>query len=271
MPPKKRAPSGSQSSDEGLVDSTHGHGGTTMVTGIKEYPLTFQRPPYVPTQRDLKLMGNPGTARANVAPSRESPNGTTKDNFAESHTHQTVLQQHCEFFDNDRDGIIWPLDTFRGFHAIGFNVILSIFAMFIIHMGFAYTTSPSIFPDPFFRIYLNKIHKTKHGSDTGTYDNEGRYIPQKFEDFFNKYANGKDGMDKRDLWNGISAQRVVFDPFGSTAEILEWTATYLMIWPADGIIRKEEARKVYDGSIFYEYAAMKRSGIQSKQDRRKFA
>ncbi len=31
-------------------------------------------------------------------------------------------------------------------------------------------------------------------------------------------------------------------------------ATYLFLWPADGILRKEDVRKVYDGSIFYEAA-----------------
>jgi hypothetical protein len=28
----------------------------------------------------------------------------------------------------------------------------------------------------------------------------------------------------------------------------------LLLWPEDGIIKKEDVRKVYDGSIFYEIA-----------------
>ena len=31
-------------------------------------------------------------------------------------------------------------------------------------------------------------------------------------------------------------------------------ATYLLIWPADGIMRKEDIRRIYDGSIFFQKA-----------------
>lgn len=31
--------------------------------------------------------------------------------------------------------------------------------------------------------------------------------------------------------------------------------TYLMLWPEDGKMRKEDVRRVYDGSIFYDIAA----------------
>lgn len=31
-------------------------------------------------------------------------------------------------------------------------------------------------------------------------------------------------------------------------------ATYLLLWPEDGIMRKEDIRRIYDGSIFYKKA-----------------
>ena len=141
----------------------------------------------------------PGTARANLAPSCEYPYGTTTNSWSTQHAHQTVLQQHCAFFDPDNDGIIWPLDTFNGFHALGYNTLLCLLAVFIIHANFSCPTSPSWIPDPWFRLYLKNIHRDKHGSDTGTYDNEGRYVPQKFEDIFTKYAQGRNYLTIWDL------------------------------------------------------------------------
>ncbi|KAI1343562.1 hypothetical protein F5Y15DRAFT_412347 [Xylariaceae sp. FL0016] len=39
----------------------------------------------------------------------------------------------------------------------------------------------------------------------------------------------------------------------------EWMATYLMLWPDDGRMKKEDIRRIYDGSIFY-VIAKRRSG-----------
>jgi len=40
-----------------------------------------------------------------------------------------------------------------------------------------------------------------------------------------------------------------FDPFGWTAGFLEWQATYLLLWPADGKMRKDDIKGVYDVSF----------------------
>ncbi|KAI1463598.1 uncharacterized protein F4812DRAFT_468504 [Daldinia caldariorum] len=32
-------------------------------------------------------------------------------------------------------------------------------------------------PDPFFRVFLADVHRAKHGSDTGAFDAEGRFVP----------------------------------------------------------------------------------------------
>lgn len=71
------------------------------------------------------------------------------------------------------------------------------------------------------------MHKAKHGSDTGTYDTEGRFIPQKFEDFFAKYGGGKDGLTAYDIWNAIKGNRLMMDPFGWSAVILECKSSTL--------------------------------------------
>jgi peroxygenase len=124
------------------------------------------------------------------------------------------LQQHCDFFDTDRDGIIWPTDTFHGFHRLGFGIILSFVALLIIHANFSYPTLPSWIPDPFFRLYVTNIHKDKHGSDSNTYDHEGRFVPQKFEDIFTKYAEGRDYLTVWDVSNMMKGQRCIADPIG---------------------------------------------------------
>jgi hypothetical protein len=124
------------------------------------------------------------------------------------------LQQHCDFFDRDKDGIIWPQDTFVGFHSLGFGLILSLIAVLIIHANFSYATLPTWIPDPFFRLYVSNIHKAKHGSDSGTYDTEGRFVPQKFEDIFSKYAENKDSITLGDVSKLLKGQRLLADPIG---------------------------------------------------------
>ncbi|KAK8127800.1 hypothetical protein PG984_008908 [Apiospora sp. TS-2023a] len=220
-----------------------------IVSSIPEVPVTVERKPFSQPEDDERLP-QAGVPRANIAASYEKPSGTTANGWAEGHKDQTVLQQHVEFFDTDKDGIIWPLDTFRGFRAVGFGLFLSVLSVFIIHGNFSYPTAGSWFPDPFFRIYIERIHKDKHGSDTQTYDNEGRFVPQRFEDIFAKYAEGRDYLTVWDIANVLKGQRVLLDPIGWFAAFFEWFATYVMLWPEDGKITKEDMRRLYDGSIF---------------------
>lgn len=60
-----------------------------FVTAIPEQAITEARLPYLPAQ-DSKLTYT-GTARATIAPSSEKPNGTTEQDYARKHQHQTVL------------------------------------------------------------------------------------------------------------------------------------------------------------------------------------
>ncbi|KAH7925222.1 hypothetical protein BV22DRAFT_1034217 [Leucogyrophana mollusca] len=117
----------------------------------------------------------------------------------------------------------------------------------------------SYLPDPFFRIYVPTIHKDKHGSDSGVYDIQGRFMPSRFEDMWAKFTsdepNGtsspRDTMTLGELFRFIRGNRLAMDPFGWTASILEWGTTWLLV-QKDGCIQKEDVRKMYDGSLFYE-------------------
>lgn len=103
-----------------------------------------------------------------------------------------------------------------------------------------------------------------------TFDNEGRFRPQNFEEFFSKYDQGqKGGLDVFDLLRAQKGQRMAFDFFGWIAFSLEWIATYLLLWPDDGVMKKDDVRRVFDGSIFQkkadEYAEKrKREGKNAK-------
>lgn len=59
-----------------VAQQTHLNGKDHIVTGIKEVPVTQQRPPAVDLDNFVK---NPGVSRVNVAPSKEKPEGMPDD------------------------------------------------------------------------------------------------------------------------------------------------------------------------------------------------
>lgn len=109
-----------------------------------------------------------------------------------------------------------------GCRAWGWSIPLALLTTFLINFNLSYPTVPGLLPDPFFRIYTARLYKDKHGSDSMTYDNEGRFKPQSFEDIFAKYdKDNKGGLDFSDLLDFWKGQRMVFDFFGWSASFLE--------------------------------------------------
>jgi hypothetical protein len=107
----------------------------------------------------------------------------------------------------------------------------------------------------------------KHGSDSGTYDKEGRFVPQMFEDMFAKWDVDNTGsLSAGEMWEMIKGNRLAADPFGvryllptscaSThsrrqwgAAIFEFGTTWLLL-QYDGRVSKEDLRQTYDVSAF---------------------
>ncbi|KAJ3341519.1 hypothetical protein HDU93_004678 [Gonapodya sp. JEL0774] len=126
--------------------------------------------------------------------------------------------------------------------------------MIIINLNFSYPSSDSWIPDPYFGVKIKNIHRAKHGSDSECYDTLGRFVPEKFEEIFDRY-DSKGGLDLFELVKMGRDMRNVVDPFGRYltrvfAAFFEWGTLYLLC-AKNGVVPKDGVRRQYDGSLFY--------------------
>ncbi|KAL5114809.1 hypothetical protein ACEQ8H_007302 [Pleosporales sp. CAS-2024a] len=167
---------------------------------------------------------------------------------------RSALQQHCAFWDTNGDGLVYPWDIFIGFRRLGFNIALCLWAAITMAACSSYATQTSWLPHPLFAINIDNIHRSRHGSTTGTYDLEAEIDMRRFDAIFNKYADGKDYLTWKTLYGVWAGQCCANDWFGWFAGGLEWIALYILLWPQDGKLRKEDILGVYDGTIFSKIA-----------------
>lgn len=166
------------------------------------------------------------------APRIRSPSVSVKPRYPQSNPNSKhiALRRHCDFWDTDADGIIYPWDIFNGFHRLGFHVLLCLWAAVTMPMCSSYSTQTSWLPHPLFAINLNNINRNRHGSTTGAYDMDAELDMRRFDAIFNKYAEGKDYLTQRTMYNVWQGQCCANDFFGWFAGGLECMFIYRCDW-----------------------------------------
>lgn len=178
--------------------------------------------------------------------------GTDND---EPYTEPTTLRSHVAFWDTDRDGIIWPMDVYRGFRRLGFGYFISTMS-FLIPLFFSYPTqlARSFAPDPLFRIHVASIHMAKHGSDTGICDIDGAFCEARFEEMFARYdRDDAAGLTLSQLAEMTRRNRCAADSAGCSFAFMEWYTTWLLL-AKNGRVAKDDLRACYEGTIFHRKA-----------------
>jgi peroxygenase len=191
---------------------------------------------------------------------QKSPSSIQSEVKSSSSKPLTALQQHVLFWDRDNDGIIYPQDVYTGFREIGFSLPFALTALLVpIFFSYPIRLGHSYLPDPLFRIYVDSIHKAKHGSDTGAYDLKGNFRPQFFDAMFTEFdPTGTGGLGAGDLWRMICNNRVAADLAGWSFAAMEWSTTWLLL-QRDGRVWKDDLRQCYDGTIFWQ---LRQDGIE---------
>ena len=162
----------------------------------------------------------------------------------------TALQKHVSFFDFDGDGYITVTEDYRGLRALGIDPVSASFFAFAINAALGTPTMGY----PSLTISLWDIDDGIHGSDTGIYDSQGRFVPQQFEALFDDWdQDGSDGLDLGELAARTIDDADLGDFFGLTGSVAEFGLLFAVA-AEDGELSRDTMRGFYDGTLFYDLA-----------------
>ncbi|ANM58061.1 Caleosin-related family protein [Arabidopsis thaliana] len=181
----------------------------------------------------------------------------------------TALEKHVSFFDRNKDGTVYPWETYQGFRALGTGRLLAAFVAIFINMGLSKKTRPGKGFSPLFPIDVKNSHLCMHGSDTDVYDDDGRFVESKFEEIFNKHARThKDALTAEEIQKMLKTNRDPFDITGWLSDYGEWKILHTLAQDKNGLLSEKSVRAIYDGSLFHQLEK-KRSSSSSRGKKQK--
>ena len=165
---------------------------------------------------------------------------------------RTTLQKHVDFFDSDHDGKITFLETYRGLRRLGLGAARSVVFGGVINAALGSSTSGT----PSLTVDANHINAGRHASDTGVYDEKGRFVQRSFDRLFARYDEDRDGaLDREELARLFEGNRTdLLGHLGSMAEF--GLLLYLAGEDRKGrkVLTRQRLKRFYDGSLFDQLA-----------------
>ncbi|WOK91933.1 hypothetical protein Cni_G00624 [Canna indica] len=188
---------------------------------------------------------------------------------------QTPLQKHAAFFDANKDGKVYPSETYSRLRAIGLDHVLSLGAGGVINGFMGPRTSPD-------RKFCGMDCALQFGQRQGWISSKGdsskaeeQSALQKHVSFFDKNNDGI--IYPSETYNGMRAigVNIALAAAGSALingflspktsperKFCKWNVLYNLCKDKDGFLQKETIRKVIDGSLFYELQKANQSSLK---------
>ncbi|KAA1082686.1 hypothetical protein PGT21_010460 [Puccinia graminis f. sp. tritici] len=160
-----------------------------------------------------------------------------------------LLQIYLSYFDQDQDGLLDPLDTWRAFRRLGFGLLWAVAATFTLHL----LISPFIgmgswfMPDVLGRCQLPLGHHLSGSSRSSI-----NIDPHDISNIDKDHPSGKVGPSA--LWKKTQEHMgaaEMTDPVGWIKFVIGWLIAISLTWPSDLSVKHDLINGVYNGELLF--------------------
>lgn len=151
----------------------------------------------------------------------------------------TALQRHVLYFDPEGTGLITYGQTYRGIRDLGVGRAWSAILSGIIHLALGWVTQRR----PTLTIDIANIHRGKHPSDSGIFDDEGNFVPERFDALFT-FAGETDDETARVTEKELRAYMKSEGPQSFAGNFFSGAEARLFFCVAADTTKREDGREV---------------------------